>query len=798
MNVSPSPASKAHFLLIATFLSVLSACSGGGGGAIPPPVTYTATSGVAQKGPLIKGSTVTAQELDAKLSPTGKQYSYQITSDLGTFSPTSTFGSQYVGLNATGYYFDEIANVVSTGTVTLNGYSDLTTGTVLNVNLLTTLAYQRIQHLVTTSNMTFAAALTQAEKEVLAALNIPSGSYGSFGTLDISGNTDGDHILEAISSIFVYGNSSGSLSQLIAAFQSDIGANGMITNPSTTAALTAAAEAINPTAVAANLTQKYASAGLIFTAANISEWVAQSGDGVIGKFVFEMADATPSSVFTFPSFVVSQFAGIPVAVTAGQLSVNGTPTSGSVSFKTGDVVTLSPNIGNFPNGVLTTYLVSGAQNLAKVSFTIGLISIAVTPNTPSVPAGFTQQFVATGTYSDTSTAILTDTVSWASVTAGIAKIDASSGLAEALTVGTTGITATLGSVSGSATLNVTASVANSWSPAASLTDGRSFFTATPLSNGMVLAAGGLTPSGINSAELYDPSSDSWSSANRMPVSVGKHTATLLPSGKVLVAGGTDNLKDYTYNNAELYDFNTNGWTAATPMAAARQGHTATLLPSGKVLVAGGFDGGPGSVGGAFATAELYDPVANTWSAAASMSVGHAAHTATLLPNGKVLVAGGDYPATDSAELYDPVANTWSSAGTMGTDRTDHTATLLQNGKVLVAGGYASTGTGQAVSTAEIYDPVANTWSPAGGMSTARSYHTATLLPSGTVLVTGGTNTVSGISATAELYDPVANAWSPAATMSIARAYHTATLLRNGTVLAAGGDGGSNAAELYHP
>jgi hypothetical protein len=116
----------------------------GGGGISTAPVaplaqTYTAKSGVAQKGPLIKGSTVTAQELDAGLSPTGVQYSYHTISDLGAFSPTSTFSSQYIGVNATGYYFDELANVVSTGTVTLNAYSDLAIDSVMNVNLLTTL-----------------------------------------------------------------------------------------------------------------------------------------------------------------------------------------------------------------------------------------------------------------------------------------------------------------------------------------------------------------------------------------------------------------------------------------------------------------------------------------------------------------------------------------------------------------------------------------------------------------------------------------------------------------------------------
>src|SRR5579863_995312 len=149
-------------LLAATF--TLTACGGGGGSGLPPPLpaTYTAQSGVAQKGPLIKGSTVTAQELDSNLSPTGKQYSYQTTSELGNFSPISTFGSQYIGLTATGYYFDEVANAVSSGTITLNGYSDLAVDSVLNVNLLTTLAYQRTQNLVTKSSMTFLAARSQA------------------------------------------------------------------------------------------------------------------------------------------------------------------------------------------------------------------------------------------------------------------------------------------------------------------------------------------------------------------------------------------------------------------------------------------------------------------------------------------------------------------------------------------------------------------------------------------------------------------------------------------------------------
>jgi len=869
-------------------LLTLAACGGGGGGgggSSTPSTTYTAKSGVAQKGPLIKGSTVTAQELSSTLAPSGQQYSYQTTSDFGAFSPTNSFASQYIGTNASGYYFDELANAISTGPVTLNGYSDLATDTVLNVNLLTTLEYQRIQNLVTKSNMTFAAARAQAEKEVLTALNIPAGSYGPFSTLDISGGTDGDHILAAISSIFIYGNSAGPLSELIANFQSDIGANGVITNAKTTAALVAASESINPAIVAANLTTFYAADGVVYAASDISDWISHFGDGVVGKFAFYVEDATASSTFTFPTFVVNVIAGTSISITAGQLTVNGKAVTGAVTVQASDVIAVSPGAGAFPNGDLTVYLLSGQTKTARVSFVSGLVSLAITPSTPSLPLGLTQQFTATGTFTDNSTANLTSKVSWTSGTLPIATINLYSGLANTLAVGTTVITASSGSVSASTTLTVTpvalesisiapkpvtagvgivqqlfaagtysdgstqtittaanwtsdavsvatigpttglltgvstgsgtisatigsivgtaplSVIANAWFPTGSMQTPRYNHTATLLTNGTVLVAGGSTYSQIGgwypgpssaSSEIYDSTTGTWSNAGSMTTPRAGHTATLLPNGTVLVAGGFSNA------GAEIYDPVADTWTATGSMSIARAWHTATLLSNGTVLVAGGLGDVNNNYSGSItATAEIYDPAAGTWTLTSSMSTARYIHKATLLPNGTVLVAGGSPVTPDgegnggaavtSAEIYDSVAGTWTLTGSMIAARSNYTATLLPNGTVLVAGGGASL-SGGPIASAEVFDPSAGTWTLTGNMTTARWQHTATLLPNGTVLVAGGDGECCNGAAlsSAEVYNPTAGAWTVTGSMALPRAWQTATLQSNGTVLVAGG------------
>jgi surface protein with Ig-like domain/galactose oxidase-like protein/HYR domain-containing protein len=237
-----------------------------------------------------------------------------------------------------------------------------------------------------------------------------------------------------------------------------------------------------------------------------------------------------------------------------------------------------------------------------------------------------------------------------------------------------------------------------------------------------------------------------------------------------------------------------GWILTGSMALPRLLHTATLLDDGKVLVAGGFN----------TTSELYNPETKTWSATGNTLGSHRGHTATKLLDGRVLIAGGGVcPITSAtAEVYVPALGKWKPAGILNTQRYHHSAVLLPNGKVLVAGGRTGEYDSGTLASSELYDPATNTWSYTGGLNTARAFHTMTLLPGGKVLVTGGSDAADGLISSAEIYDPATGKWTTVASLGTGRSSHTATLLPNGKVLVAGGSGLdvalSASAELYDP
>jgi hypothetical protein len=350
-----------------------------------------------------------------------------------------------------------------------------------------------------------------------------------------------------------------------------------------------------------------------------------------------------------------------------------------------------------------------------------------------------------------------------------------------------------------------AAAAPTWTASASMIEPRRHQSATRLADGRVLVAGGI--GGVvrahsahveccqilASAELYDPDRATWAATGSMSEARGWHTATLLSDGRVLVAGGIGSSDSLA--SAELFDPVNGTWTASGPMMEARGSHTATMLRDGRVLVVGGSSSG--------ASAELFDPVSGTWAATASMAEGRWTHTATLMNDDEVLVVGGGNASGESlasAELYDPSTGSWTAAGSMATGRTNHTATLLPDGNVLVAAGYGSPE--DVLNTAELFDPHLGSWRPTGNMHTVRGFHTATALPDGTVLVVGG-NGFGGESfnslTSAELYDPLGGSWTVTASVGAARLFHTATLLADGTVLVVGGYGtgySMDAAELY--
>jgi hypothetical protein len=322
----------------------------------------------------------------------------------------------------------------------------------------------------------------------------------------------------------------------------------------------------------------------------------------------------------------------------------------------------------------------------------------------------------------------------------------------------------------------------------SMAEARSEHTATLLPSGKVLVAGGIntwTGVSVASAELYDPSPGRFTAAGSTAVTRASHTATMLPSGSVLIAGGTDP-DGLSLASAELYDPSAGKFTAIADMTAARTSHTATMLPNGLVLIAGGQ--GNRSFG---MTAELYDPDVGTFTATSTMVADRSYHTATMLPNRLVLIAGGEYftgglgatatGTTAGAELYDPEAGTFSATGSMTVPRLLHTATMLLDGKVLIAGG---TDEFAVFASAELYDPEAGTFSATGSMVARREYHTATLLPDGNVLIVG-------LNWSAELYGASAVGGAADAGGSVTTGGTTST----GGVPAAGGATGTSAMTL---
>ncbi|MEE9128225.1 MAG: kelch repeat-containing protein, partial [Planctomycetota bacterium] len=312
-------------------------------------------------------------------------------------------------------------------------------------------------------------------------------------------------------------------------------------------------------------------------------------------------------------------------------------------------------------------------------------------------------------------------------------------------------------------------------------------------------------------EIYDEHTRAFSPGPTMTAGRSVHAQVQLKDGRYMLTGGVD-AKNVSQASTEFFDPKTGKFTAGPAMAQKRMGHTATLLSDGRVLVTGGIpdtSNQTAALTSSHRTTEIYNPKTNSWSAGPNLSTYRAMHSAITLGDGRVLLAGGlswrnffffKVPQISrTCDLFDPKTNRMSRTGSMAGIRAMHAATLLPNGKVLVAGGLAGvidqSNAGKPTNAAEIYDPAFGSWSAALAMTGSRALPAGVMLSDGRFAVIGGGSGslwLPTATKTIEVYDHKTNKWSAMPNMITTRAGTLAVELRACGILVVGGGSGSTA------
>ena len=533
-------------VLLSVILCVAVGCDPAGSG------TRTVDGNV-QKGPFIAGSSITVQELDSQFTPIGRTYQTTTTDDLGSFSLGSQIRSDLIEIISHGFYFDEVGGNLSAANLTVRSAVDITVRETANVNILTSLARDRIGHLVQNEGLPFAAACDQAESEVLAAFHIGDGDVPRFASMDISEFGDGNAILLAVSAILQSDNTVAELSELIASFVLDIRSDGAINNAAIVSEIQANSVGLDLAAVRTNLADRYTTLGHPIIVPAFEDFVDSDGDGVINR-----DDPSPVAWQTLNPMGIARQQFVAAAVNGKLYAVGGVVSGPGTVLGTVEEYNPQDDSWTTKTAMPNPRYRAGGAVVGGLIYVIGGsgASDKVDVYNATNDEWSTQPTAIPNPRSQLAAAVVNDIiyVFGGQPTLTVDRYDPGD---------------------------------DSWTSMSATTTGREGFITASVS-GKVYLIGGYSDalgSPVDWVEEYDPADDSFSGRTAMPTS--RDSLTGLSDGSLVYAIGGWPGGGSSYNNeVEIYNPTTNTWATGTAMPTARRGAASALL-GGDILVIGG-------------------------------------------------------------------------------------------------------------------------------------------------------------------------------------------------------------------